>query len=233
MLSKIISIVNFIHIFVLLSCSAQTPRSTFTNFIEAVQKNDVLKIVELDYDIANQLKDMFKSERENFVKKFADSLKYPGTSAYIEGGFEIKSCWYTPKVFFSPESKVEIVDALEKEEYGEKRTLLQVSVTYPEGTAPYYIKEVEVVWDEPKSYPGGLYIPKIKPIPAFTSGFFEYNHPFRNEPKYLGRYSTFDLSIEMKLVKKLLLTAEMIYDIKTKKWLIKKIIPDISKSMLE
>jgi hypothetical protein len=215
------------------SCSANTPKGAFMSFVSAVQKGDVKKISELDYELANRMKGMFKSDQETFLKTFAEDFSRPATTAYIESyrgypPFGVKSCRYAPKVFFPADAKVEIMDIIEKEEYGEKKALLQVAVTYPEGREPYYVEDVEVVWHEPERYPGGLYIPPIKPIPMVTPGFFESNHPFRNKPKYFARYTDYDLSLKMKVVKRIVLTVEMAYDQKSGRWFFREITPDVS-----
>lgn len=217
------------------SCSANTPKGAFMSFVSAVQKGNVKKMAELDYKLVNRLKEMFKSDQENLLKSFAEEFSLPATTADIESyrgyqPFGVKSCQYAPKVFFPAGANVEVIDIIEKEEYGEKEAILQVSVTYPEGKTPYYVQEVDVVWHEPKRPSGGLYIPPIKPIPLFTPGFFEYNHPFRDKPKYFARYTTFDLSLKLNVVKKALLTVEMVFDSKAGRWLFGSAIPDFSKS---
>ncbi|MEO0093674.1 MAG: hypothetical protein ABIK67_05410 [candidate division WOR-3 bacterium] len=222
-------------VFLVSSSCAKTSKEAFKSYVSAVQKGDVKKISELDYEIVNQLKEMFKSDKENFLKSFADDFSLPATTANIESyrgypPFGVKSCQYAPKVFFPADAKVEVIDVIEKEEYGEKKALLQVSVTYPDGKEPYHVQEVDIVWHEPAKPSGGLYIPPIKPIPMFTPGFFEHNHPFRNNPKYFARYTDYDLSLKLKEVKKALLKIEMIYNPEVRKWFFKDVLPDFSKS---
>lgn len=222
-------------IFLIFFSCAKTPKEVFKDFVLAVQKGDIKRISRLDYGLANKLKDMFKVEQENFLKSLGEEFDLPATTASIESyrgfpPFGVKSCQYAPKVFFPPDAKVEVIDMIEKEEYGEKLAFLQVSVTYPEGKEPYYIEDVEVIWYEPKTPRGGIYIPPIKPIPMFYPGFFEYNHPFRNNPKFFARYNDYNLSLTLKEVKKAMLKVEMIYDPKEKRWFFKDLFPDLLKS---
>jgi hypothetical protein len=197
------------------ACNPGTPQRRFLQFVAAVESGDAAKAFELDYELASRAKPLFKTDREHAVKALADSFSMPATSACLENGFEVRSCAYAARAYFTPDCKAAVTDAVEREK---DVVALKVVVDYSEASAPYYVTGVEVVWDEPRSYQGGLYIPPIKPIPAFEPGFFAHDHPFRRGPRFHARYTTYDLALEIQNVRQGTFDVAMVRTPEMKRW---------------
>lgn len=204
-----------------------TPEGAFRSYIAAVRTADTERLLALDAGLWERTKSLFASDREDFAGQLREKLALPAASASIENGFEQPACDYPARAFFPAGAEVSVLDQVVE---NEDQVKLQVRVEYPEDVAPVYVEAVDVVWNEPTTYRGGLHIPRIKPIPMFYPGIFEHGHPFLVRPRYQGRHETFDLNLRSRSVRLLMLTVSMVRDEKTGNWIVRAIQPDFSRS---
>ncbi|HDQ99509.1 MAG TPA: hypothetical protein ENN51_04400 [candidate division WOR-3 bacterium] len=184
---------------------ARNAGDTFIGWARALQSGNAETIVAFDGELARRTADIAKDARDAFMTDFAADLTRPAATASLETGFGVEPSAYHRKLFFPPGTRIVVRS---QEPRGDDGMRLLVEVNYPRDRAPVYVTEVQVVWHGPAGSPPGTPQPPERPVPAFSSGYFETGHPFLSNPGYKG----YELKLHSGTVRTVTLRVELAKD---------------------
>ncbi|MFO7638093.1 MAG: hypothetical protein R6X14_02135 [bacterium] len=208
---------------VLLAGCSRGPKHAFTSWVAAIRAGDAATVSRFDRDLANRLAGLQPAELEGFYADLAGHLQRPAATAFLETGFGVEPSAYHRKLYFPADGKVKVNS---EELQGPDGARLVVEISYPRHVAPVYVTDIQVVWHGPATATPGNPAPPDRPVPVFSSGYFEAGHPFLENPGYRG----YELRLQSGAVRTATLKVELARD-PERGWMIADLTPLVAENV--